>query len=324
MSLTPAQIAFLARARRRMLGMEPDVIAAILKAWRTIIEQLNETELAALIRSGSIEQVVASVANDELLDAAFAQVREQMRRNLVRSFNYARADTPKGGMVNGVLSVQFDYLSPHVVAAIQRMESVALSTLKADIRDTVRYAVELGIERGQAPRTIARGLRSVIGLAKNQAQYVANLRAELESGQYSAALRRVLIDKRFNLDKLASLSDAERAKRIDTIVSQYEKRWIAQNANVNAKAMTTVGYKQGQRLAWMDAQAKGAIPPGYVLTKQWWHLDAQPDPRPTHEALGRLAPVPADQPYVNGDMVAGESSPWNCKCLDIYRVARAA
>lgn len=322
--MSPAERIFFARARRRLRDLEPEMLSAMLRAFAIIRDTLPAAELERIIASGNIDLLFARVLTEEVLDRAMLPVRDRIRRTTEKAFKFATADLPKGGKVDGVLAVAFDHLSPHVVTAIRQLESAAINTLKGDVKEVTRAFIENGLRDGRAPSAVARELRSVIGMAPNQAAYVRNLRLELETERFADAEARVLLDKRFNLAKLATLSDAERAKRIDTIVSAYGRSMVAMNANVNAKTHTFDAYKQGQRLAWQDAQDKGVVPDGYVTMRQWVHYDAQPHPREEHIAMGKLPPVPADQPYQNGDNYAGESDPFGCKCLDRFFIARAA
>lgn len=318
--MTPQQRQWLLRAQRRIASLEPDMRAQILLALQQVVNSMTDAELTRAIASGDLQRILDTILTDPALDRALYPIRQQMRRTLMRTFQYATADLPRGGKVNGTVAVQFDWLNPTVVQAIQTMESRALDTLKADIRATVRQAVQAGLEAGQAPSSVARGLRATIGLAPNQEAYIRNLRAELEAGRYSDAMRRVLLDKRFNLSNLDNLSAAERAKRIDTIVSQYEKRWTAHNANVNAKLMTMDAYREGQWLAWTQAVTSGVVPDGYEITKTWRHLDPQLHPRPEHQALDGET-VPITQPYSTGQMTAGLGD-YGCHCRDQYRIRR--
>lgn len=304
--------------------MEPETRAAILRAFAILRDMLTQAELERIIASGNLDQLFARVLTEEVLDRAMLPVRDRLRRNIAQSFKFATADLPKSGKIDGVLSVAFDHLSPNVITAIRSLESAAINTLKGDVKEVVRAFIENGLRDGRAPSAVARELRSVIGLSPTQEQYVRNLRTELETGRFADAERRVLLDRRFNLAKLDALSEADRAARIDRIVASYRKSMVAFNANTNAKTHTFDAYKQGQALAWQDAKAKGVIPDGYVTMKQWVHFDAQPDPRPEHIAMGRLDPVPADQPYTNGDTYAGESDSWGCKCIDRFFIAKAA
>lgn len=320
--MTPLEAQLYARLARRIATMSPDMRAAMLRAWQIIRDALSDAEIAKVVESGNADTLFSEVLTDVLFDQAAFDLRQRIRRVADRSFQYATNDLPRGGMVNGVLAVRFDYLSPRVITALRALETDAINTLKGDVKETTRAFLENALRNGTAPKTVARELRAIIGLAPNQERYIENLRSELTEGRFADAERRVLLDRRFNLAKLNDLTPAARAQRIETIVSAYRKRYIAFNANTNAKTHTLSAYKAGQRLAWQEAKANGAVPEGSIVTKTWIHLDPQPDPRPEHQTMNHQT-VPMEQPYSNGDQWAGESDPWNCHCLDRYGVRAA-
>lgn len=321
--MTPAEQRFFDRAMRRLAGLQPELRAAILRAFQIIRDALDDAALEKLIANGQLDQLFSEVLKQELLDRAMLPVRQRVRSTLERGFAYAAKDLPGSGKVDGEIAVAFDHLSPRVVDAIRQLESVAIDRLKDDVRDVVRAHIENGLRDGRAPKAVARELRSMIGLGTKQEEYVRNLRTELETGNYADAAERQLIDRRFNLAKLDALSPADRAARIDRIVDAYSKSFVAFNAETNAKTLTFDGYRLGQQLAWQDASDNGVIPPGFEATKTWVHLDGQANPRPHHEAMDGET-VAADQPYSNRDTRAGESDPWNCHCLDRFGIRRVA
>lgn len=325
--MTPAQKAFLARATRRLSGLQPDVLAAYRKALENIIATMDDAELTNAVQSGFVDHVVDTILNDTTLDQSLLPLRQQLRETVAQSFRFATFDLPRSLAVNGNLAVAFDYLAPSVVTAIRALESKTLTTLRGDIKETVRAFVENGLRNGDAPRTIARGVRGVIGMPANGEIAAENFRAALESGDLSKALGYELRDKRFDGTVGRLLGQDGKGltpDQIDTMVAAYRRKFIDRNALTVSQTATRDAYKVGQQLSWQAAQDAGMIPDGYVLMKQWVHLDQQPNPRPEHEAMGKLPPVPADQPYANGDTYAGESDPWNCHCLDAFHMARAS
>ncbi len=317
-------LAWYLRATRRVASLRPDMAASLLKSLDIIRDSLNDAELARLIANGDLERLFAEQLSEDSLNRAFIPFRARLRQVVERGFELTVSELPKAGRVDGVLAISFDHLNPRVIDAIRGLESDAINSLKTDVKEVVRAAVEAGLRDGRSPTAVARELRSVIGLAPSQEVWVRNLRAELESGNYADAARRKLIDQRFKLSKLDAMSATEKAKRIDTIVTQYRKSAISLNANVNAKAHTFDAYKQGQALSWQDAKDKGVIPEGFIVKKKWVHCDfsLEVEPRPEHVAMSLLPAIPADQPYENGDTYAGEGDPWNCKCLDRFSIAR--
>lgn len=313
--MSPADARYWLLAQQRVARLRPDVATALLRAFVIVRENLTDAELSRVIASGDLDRIFRDLLTDATIDRAFIPYRAKVRSVVERGFKYATADLPKGGKVDGVLSVAFDHLNPRVIDAIRRLETPALNTLKGQIKEVVRAFAENGLRDGKAPTVIARGLRDVIGLAPNQLEYVTNLRAELESGRYADAARRQLLDRRFNLAKLDSLSPAARATRIDRIVETYRTSYIAFNADVNAKTAVFDSYKLGQRLSWEDAIDQGIVDRD-LMVKVWIHLDEQPHPRPEHAALqGEM--VGFDALFSNGQMIPGLGDV-GCHCQARY------
>lgn len=319
--MTPAQLALLVRTQGAIGRLRPDMAVALVRAWATITASFNESELMALIEHGYTERLIAEALSEQMLDRALIPMRERMRDVVRSGFTYTIPQLPRGGKIDGTIGVMFDHLTPDVQSAIRTLESPILSRLKQEVRDVVRERVRLGLVAGEAPRTIARDFRNIIGLGPTQYQEVRNYRDALmglngrsiTDYKLSDATARRLLAK-------GELTPAQ----VERYTEAYRKRRIALNAETTAKSAAQQAFRVGQRISWQSAQEAGMVPDGYVLMKQWVHFDQQPDPRLEHIAMGKLPPVPFDSPYTNGDMVAGESDPWNCKCLDRTFVARAA
>lgn len=313
--MTAAEAAYWMKANRRAQSFAPDIRSAILRAFEIIRESLTDSELEAIIASGRVDELFTRALTEAVLDRAFIPLRQRIRQSTERAFKYAVADLPKGGKVDGVVSVMFDHLNPDVITAVRDLDTKVITTLKADTRETVKAFVENGLRDGEGPRAIAREIRNVVGLAPSQEVYVRNLAVELESGDYASAARRALLDKRFNLAKLDSLSAAEKSKRIDTIVNAYRKSWIAQNAQVNAHTASLDAMKVGQKLSWQSAIDRGIVD-GSRLTKRWSGVMDDRE-RPEHvEMQGET--VPWNSFYSNGEDTPGDST-FNCRCVSIFR-----
>ena len=294
----------------------------LLAAWRIIRESLSEAELVRLIESGAVDLLLHDVLAEPDLDRALLSFRQQIRQTVQESYTVSIKDLPKAGRVEGQVAVAFDHLSDYVRTAIQKLETPVLASLKEDVRETVRQAIARGLEEGKAPRTVARGIRELIGLGPTQAEFVQNLRTELETGKYADAARRKLLDHRFNLSKLDAMSASARAQRIDTIVEAYRKSMIAMNANTVAHTATMDSYRLGQDLSWRDAQENGLIPPNMELWKTWMQIH-RPTAREDHIPLDGET-VPFNEPYSNGSMIPGDQGEYNCGCLSRVFLRRAA
>lgn len=317
--MSPAALAFWNRATSRMATLRPGMAQALLKALSNIAANMSEPEMARLIQSGALDQLLAAVTSDALLDRALLPVRQRIRSTVDRSFQYAVRDLPAAGTVDGTLAVAFDHLNPRVIDAIRSLETPVLQSIKEDARDMVRASVENGLRDGTPPSTIARSIRGAVGIGPSQVQEVENFRDAILGRNGRSITDYTLRNTRIDgvLAKGAASDD-----QVERYVTMYRKARIAQNANVVAKQATRDSYRVGQRLAWQDAQDSGVIPDGFVAEKTWVHFDPQPDPRPEHQALNGET-VPADQSYSTGQMSAGEGD-YGCHCIDRFSLGKAA
>lgn len=319
--MTESQRATLDRARTRIARLQPDVIAAVLAMFRSIAIAVTEAELVRFIAAGGVERVVQAVLTDALIERATLPVRLSLREAVATAFRWNVPYLPKGGKINGRVSVFFDHLNPRVLDALQSLETPIVTTLAEDVRATAVQVIARGLEHGQSHATIARAVRSAIGLSPRGEAAVTNFARMLREGDRTA-LSRVLRDRRFDqaLERaLGPDGNGVTAAQVETMTSAYRRGVAASEAENVSRAATHSAYKTAQLESWQSAIERGIVPQG-VVRKRWLHLDAQPDPRPHHAAM-QGETVPIDAPYSNGDTFAGENDPWNCRCLDIYSVA---
>lgn len=296
--LSPQDRRLYLRVQRKAATLSPEAASELLRAYEAIRAELSPAELQRLIESGRFDQLI----DDALLDKHLQPFRERLIESVRKGAQSVEIANFRGG---------FDMLNPRVIDGIRALDSRVMNTIKQDIRETVRAYVENGLRDGVAPRTIARDLRSTIGLAPNQAEAVANYRAELESGK--RGLHRSLRDRRFDKADLTP-------ERIDRMVAAYEKRMTAHHANTVSRTATVDSLKLGQRLSWEEAVDKGIVDRGELWRK--WISVGDDRVRPEHQRMNGEE-VPFDSHYSNGDMVPGEST-WNCRCIERVIVKRAA
>jgi len=294
--VTPQDLAFWSRARRRAAGLQPEIAAALLRAFATIRDNLSDAELARLIESGQLDVLLNEALSDTVLDTAFIPVRQRIRNATHTSFTATIPELPRGGRINGAIAISFDYLSPHVVPAVRALDIKVIQTLKQDIREAVRAQIEAGLVTGQGPRTVARSLRDVIGMSPTQTENAIKYEAKLVAEE--------------------QLTAEQIAKR----VAAYRKRAIAVNAETNARTAAIDAMKLGHRLAWQDAIDKGIVD-GNRLQKRWVGIMDDRE-RPEHVAMEGDT-VPFDMPFKNGEFIPGEST-YNCRCIARYSLARAS
>lgn len=303
--MTAAERALWQRVQRRAAQLNPALSALILAGFARLRDRMGETALTRAIELGFTERIFETILSDAVLAYAFLPVRERLRVGVGAAFRVTAPDIPKR---SGSIGVAFDTLNPRILDAIRTLESRVITTLETTVRETVRESVTRGLSDGLAPRTIARGLRDVIGLAPNQLQDVANYRAKLEAGHSVTGY--TLRDKRY--DGVVKRNEMTPAQ-IDTAVDTYRKRRIALNAETNARTAALDAQKLGQQLSWQDAIGKGIVD-GDRLYKSWVGVLDDRE-RPEHIAMEGVT-VPFDQPYPlpSGEMIPGEST-FNCRCI---------
>lgn len=318
--MTPAARAFFDSFHRRAGRLSPEAAAALLKAWRRIAESYSEREMASLIATGRIERLLAQAFSEAKLDAALAPVRDRIRGAVSEGVRFTGQQLPRAAAREIV--VAFNILSPDVITAVRALETRALGALKDDVRETVRAYVENGLRDGVAPRTVARQLRSVIGLAPNQEAAVRNFERMLRDGDREA-LTRALRDRRFDatLNKaFGADGKALTQAQIETMTAAYRKRMVAFNANTISRTTTLDSMKLGQRLS-IDKAIELGVYDADRLKKTWVGVMDERE-RPEHVAMEGDT-VAYDASFSNGEMIPGESS-YNCRCLARYFSARAA
>jgi hypothetical protein len=300
---------FWLRIQRKAYTLSPDVRRAFLAGVRKLAESLSADELAYLIESGGIEQILSQSFSEDAMERAFDEVRQSVRANTQAAARYFLRDVPR-------ITMGFDTFNPHHIEAIRALETRVMQTLKDDVRGAVRAHVEAGLASGKHPKTIARGIRDVVGLAPHQEAWVRNFRDELERGD-AKALQRVLRDRRF--DKALAKGPLSK-ERIDRMVDAYRRRVIAHNAETNARTASLDAMKLGQRLAWEDAIAQGTV--GADELVETWITVRDSRVRPEHVVMhGEQKPFSGV--YSNGQKIPGESD-FNCRCLSRVSVRRMA
>lgn len=308
--MTPDEFRFWNNANRRAAGLSAEIRAAILRALQAIRDNMSDGELSDIVESGNFDRLFTDVLSDQMMDRGLLSVRQRIRGAVERGFRYAVPNLPGAGQIDGAIAIAFDYLNPKIITAVRGLDSKVMTTLKTDIRETVRAFVENGLRDGVNPRVIGRQIRDMIGLSPNQLQQVDNYRDALNGVNGRSVTDYTLRDLRLK---------PTTPEQIDRAVAIYRKRRIAQNAEVNARTAALDAMKLGQRLSWQDAIDKGIVD-GDRLKHQWIGVLDDRE-RPSHVAMEKEI-QPFALPYSNGELVPGEST-YNCRCIDKFFIARA-
>lgn len=286
--MSPRDRALWLQFQRRANALSPAMARDLMDAWRVLRESLDDAELARLIASGRIDQIL----DDALLDTAFAPLKERILAATKKGFQATAPEMPNVAQA----AIAFDTLAPAVIEGVRKLDSRVVNDLKDDARETVRAFVENGLRDGRTPAAVGRELRGVIGLSPTQAQNVANYETKLR-----ALVRHPLTDA-----------------QIEKKVQSYIRRAIALNTETVSRTASLDATKLGQKLSWQDAIAKGVVN-GADLWKRWVTV-GDDRVREEHQAMNGEE-VPFGNTYSNGEDVPGESA-YNCRCLSRVFVKR--
>lgn len=320
--MTPADAALLRKVQARIRRLQPAIAAALIASLDRLQDLITEREFRAFLNG---ETTVDALLSDTVIARAFVGYRTAIRSAVQNGVRLTIPDIPvRTGREAPTVTALFNFLDPRVIDGIRGLETAAINTLAEQTKEVVRAYVENGIRDGKNVRDIARGLRSVIGLAPHQEKYVSNLERELR--ELSPKFRdRVLRDRRYDRTILKAIESGKplSEKQISDITSAYRRRFAAHNTEVVTRQTTIDAFRVGRRTAWESAVELGYID-GDTLFRVWVHSDVVEQPRPEHVALDGTE-VPWDQPYPNGQMEAGLAD-WGCQCTDRYvvRARRAA
>ena len=293
----------------RAARLQPDLARRLLDAFRLLKGTLTDRELAQAIASGMAEAMVERILDDAVLDRAFSRLRVTLDQGALEAGARFTKTLP--------LSLRppaFNVLSPAIVEAVRRLDTRVIGGLKAQVRETFRQHVLQGIRAGESPLTIARGARSMLDLAPNQAAAVRNFRRMLQQGDREA-LTRELRDHRFDrtLERALGQGGAGLSRQqVDQMTAHYHRRMVAFNAETQSRTAALDANRLGNRLSWQGAIDQGTVEERDLV--HVWITVGDSKVRPEHvEMHGEEAPF--GQRFSNGDLVPGESD-YNCRCSE--------
>ena len=310
--MTPAERRALQRLSRRAAQLEPQLVVALLRAFKLLRDQYSEAEVTRLIQAGRLTEAVNAAVPIEVIERVLNPTSVVLTEGVIRT---ARATIPELPATARQIISAFDYLNPRIVESIRRLDTTTIRTIREETRQALRETIEQGLVRGVNPRTMARNLRGTIGMAPNQAEAVRNYRLALEAGDMAKARGYALRDAR--LDALLR-RDALTPAQIDRMVARYQERMLSFAAETHARTAALEAQKLGQQLAWDDAKASGALGDAEVVAV-WVATDDSRTRDEHREMNGEERPI--DGVYPNGQRYPGEGE-WNCRCSEIFRVRK--
>ena len=174
-----------------------------------------------------------------------------------------------GATADGRFKAQLTVVNQAAVDVAKRQAALLVVGLSRESRLAIREAVASATAGRMTVAQLARTVRDSVGLTPRFASAVANYRNALQAGESAGTItsRFTLTDQRFSLSNLS-------AQRVDTMVTRYSERLLAQRATIIARTESLKAAHQGQKALWDAARADGLLPPD---VKRVWQVT--PDDR---------------------------------------------
>lgn len=331
--MTPLEIDQLLHA------LEPGLQSAYLDQVQQTSEDALVSDIADAVSSGFIAEIIRLIGI-----GAFLALLEAIRTAYLKA-GKIEATGIKIVKIDGLkVRPQINMQSPRTAEWLQQNAGQFLSSMAAERQGAVQAMVNAGIALKESPNTIAlnivgrrdaqtgKRVGGVIGLTEQQAQYVANARAQLLSGdaaQLKQYLTRGRRDLRFDgivkraIDAGKSVAKAD----VDKITGRYAANLLTTRALNIAKANSLMAVGAAR-----DEVYRQMIDYGFTagtITKTWKSRGDE-NVRHSHKELNGTK-VGFDQTFISelgspmrfpGDVSLGASMSdiMGCRCAAIYKV----
>ena len=290
------------------------------KAIRSITDQVAYGRLRDAISRGDYDAALRAV---DIEDAAF----DEVRRLLLQSYAESAVDTLTGR--KWPVPVRYNSASPYAERYAREVVGQHITIITNDAREAVRWTIGDGIAFGRSNNKIALDIAGrmgadgrrhggIVGLNRQQAQWVQNARRYLEEGNTAAYLAMTRRDRRFDASVMrGNLTPAQ----IDRIIGRYSDRLLQTRGLTIARTERGSAVNNGMIDAWRQAADRVGWSHG-DLVKEWRHGVAR-DPRLWHLQADGEKVVGLDTPFILGsgavmqcphDPLAPAGEVVNCSC----------
>lgn len=199
-----------------------------------------------------------------------------------------------------MVRIRFDGRNRRAEDWLRQYSSRLITEIVDDQRAAVRETLVAGMEAGRNPRATAldvvgrvnretqRREGGILGLTSQQAQWVRNARAELESGdpvQMARYLDRKRRDKRFDSIVRRAIREGRpvAAADIDRLTGRYSDRLLKLRGDTIARTETLRSAHAGQREGFQQLIDSGKVAPSQV--RRIWKATGDGRTRDSHLAL---------------------------------------
>ncbi len=350
-NLTPRELELLARR------LEPAIRKSFEQAIAAVRSQAQLELVAELLRAGQIDAVLEALGFDAQqlspvaesvrqayvggADAGMKELPALSLRQQVRGRYNPHSDTP-------LLRFGFDMRNQQVESWLRTNSSRLIGGIVEDQRLLVRQHLVRGMAAGRNPRQSAlelvgrigqtgRRTGGVVGLTAQQAQFVANVRQQLASGnpsQMAEYFGRQRRDRRLDgiVKRAIAAGKPVSAADIDKIAGRYADRLLALRGEMIARTESLTAMNAGREEAYRQQIEAGRLAPENVIGG--WSATGDGRTRHSHQAMNGQE-RPFGQPFQTpngaflrfpGDTAlgAGAEEIVACRCTKTYRIDMAA
>lgn len=309
------------------MATEQQIQREFLRAVRDISDGARFGPLRDAISRGDYQAALRAVDID---DAAF----DGMRAMILETYAQGGVDAIKG--TRWPVPVRWNSATPQAEAYARDMVGQHITLITDDMRDAVRWTIGDGIAFGRSNNRIAldivgrigkSGQREggIVGLNRQQSEWVANARRYLETGNYAAWERLGLRDRRFRFSDDKPPTQAQ----INRAVQAYSNRMLRSRGLTIARTERGLAVNMGTMEGYRQGAEKTGIPVT-ALEKEWLHEGINQIDRVSHVAAHGQRVRGLDTPFVVGgyscqfphDPSLPASEVVNCGCRVRVRVPR--
>lgn len=213
--------------------------------WRSILAAIDAVQgrditgvLSRVLLARNIQDALDAVDLTEFQNAV-ANLQRQLGPVREAAFDLARLDLPKRLQADQLVRVNMARVlmdHPDRARAIAAQDLSRIQGVTAETREALREIIARGLQQGTHPTTLAREIRGLIGLNRQQAKAVANYRARL-------------------------LSDGVKRPpaRIERMVERYARKKLRERSETIARTETLRAAGEGRRLQWERLVRDGAL-----------------------------------------------------------------
>lgn len=322
----------------------PEIQKAFLEAVGAVVDRAVIDEMVKAIKNNDLETLYrVSGISEGVFDNLLTEIENVYTRAGVETVS----TWPKIiRTAVGVFVPVFNARNATIERQLAQYSSDFITSITNEMKENIRLILTDGLARGENPRSTAlnivgridpvtkKRVGGVIGLSKNQTNWVINVRKYLENldeRYLTMGLRNKRFDSVFKRAVLEKKPLTE--ETIVRMLTAYEQKAVRYRGETIARTETIEAINRAETDAIYQAIEDGLITKNMV--RKWWDDTGDGRTRLSHLYMGRKYsrenPIPIDEPFVfqsgercmyPGDTSMGLSAKEviNCRCKVQYEI----